>query len=105
VNVRIPAATVDVPGLAGGSRWRSFPNPARAGETVVLEGPLGHARAVGFYDLAGRQVGHAAIVSAGAGLGRAAWTAVGANGAPLAAGVYFARVAGEATRRLVVVAR
>jgi hypothetical protein len=101
--VRVPAAVVAVePGP--GVRTALWPNPVTAGETVTFVSERAAPEGVEIYDLSGRRIGRAALLAAGASGWVAHWTARDASARPLAAGVYFVRVAGShtAAKRLVV---
>jgi hypothetical protein len=104
-NVRIPAATTDVEPIAPAPGFRTFPNPVVSGAEVTLVVTRGRASRATLFDLAGREVGRVALEPDGAGGAVGRWRARTAGGGAIAPGIYFLRVAGQATRRLVVVAR
>ena len=78
------------------------PSPTSAGASVRFIDGRGLARELRVYDLAGREVGHAAFTGAG-GSRSALWSARDPRGFALASGVYLARVdTGRAVRVVVL---
>jgi len=90
----LSASTLDAPGpTAGGTaRLSASPNPLLAHGRLRLEAPpVAHERRIEVLDVGGR---HVATVPLVAGAAAAEWRARDDAGRPVAAGVYFARLAG-----------
>ena len=81
-------------GPASGLPLACFPNPSR--ETVSFAGPGGKGEALEVYDLGGRRVATLAPVGTG-GLVTWRWDGSDTSGAPVGAGVYFARTHASAS--------
>jgi len=99
--VSVPATTPDT-----GSGITAKPNPFRAGTAVTLEVPGEGAVALTVFDSAGRRVRALDRTETAAGPSTISWDGRDADGAPVASGVYFARVEtalGGATTRVVCV--
>jgi hypothetical protein len=100
----MPQGMVGVAGRGPRPGLRFGPNPVVSGGVVEFSMPgegAGRADRVRVYDLIGREVGGAPLVGGASGL-RARWEARSAGGAPLPAGLYFARAAGASARLVVV---
>jgi len=90
------------PAAAGVSSPRVGPNPVRAGAEVLFSLPGSGPAAVDVFDLEGRRVARVALAVAGdRRSGR--WITRDRSGAPLAPGVYLARLGAARAARIVVV--
>lgn len=95
-----------LPSAAAALRLASFPNPARGRVVLAVETSRAGVARLGVYDLAGRRVALLHDGALGAGSHRFEWDACRASGAPVAPGVYFARLeAAGATARAKLVLR
>jgi len=95
-------AAVDVPPAAAtpprGLRLAAFPNPSAGALSFVLELPTAGRAEVEVFDLAGRRMAVTQHGWLAAGRHALPWDGRGADGAPVAPGVYLARVqAGDQT--------
>ncbi len=79
----------------GPARLVALPNPCVAGTTIRVETPVAIERDLVVCDLGGRVVRHLAAGGFGPGSRAVRWDGRGDRGERLAAGVYFARFAGE----------
>ncbi len=91
---------VEAVGAAPAAAFRAGPNPVRAGAAVSFATTDGRLAAVDVFDLTGREVGRAAFAPGAT--RTATWIARDTRGAPLPAGVYFARAGAQRARVVVL---
>lgn len=93
IDVRSWSA-LDAPATAAVATARSFPNPSRAGVTIVFDAPRGGRARLEVFDIAGRSVSTVETMQA-AGVGRRIfWDGRDGAGRPLSPGTYCYRVSG-----------
>lgn len=92
LRARVEAGSVGVPETPVTLAFHApRPNPARGGATFAFDLPRPADVALEVFDLGGRRVAVIAAGGFGAGRHQMRWSARGDDGAPLGAGLYFAR--------------
>lgn len=88
-RVEAPVSSTDDPTeVSGRQSVQVWPNPSSAGQGVFFSG-LGRQATVTVHDASGRKLANMSTNDDG---GKAAWSGNGAEGRPLPAGVYYARI-------------
>ena len=103
--VTAPVTAVE-PGPAGATRLSGpWPNPAAGASRLSFELPRSTSAELSIFDTSGRRVRVLASGRLAAGMHDVTWDGADDRGADLPAGLYFARLTGNGTRRTVRIAR